>query len=215
VPKTRALLLEAGVCTEGQLADIDEAARVEVETAIAKAMTSQVTPVQETLLDVYADPDTPPRRGYYPRRAAESDPTGETKTISMAEAVLSAQDTAMGQDETVFLLGEDVHEPTGGVFGTSRGLQTKYGKQRIRPTPIAEQSIIGAGIGSALVGLRPIAEIMFVDFAAVCMDQIANHAAKQRYMSGAATHVPMTIRMMVGGGMAASARSTPSRSKPG
>ena len=63
------------------------------------------------------------------------------------------------------------------------------------------QAIIGAGIGAALVGMRPIAEIMFFDFAGVCLDQIANHAAKQRYMSGAATHVPLTIRMMVGGGM--------------
>jgi 2-oxoisovalerate dehydrogenase E1 component len=201
VPRTRALLLEAGVCTEQQLADIDESARTEVETAITNAMKSQVTPQAETLIDVYADPDVPPRRGHYPRREAEKEPTGATKTMSMAEAVCSAQDIAMGLDKNVWLLGEDVHEPTGGVFGTSRGLQTKYGKDRIRPTPIAEQSIIGAGIGSALVGMRPIAEIMFVDFAAVCMDQIANHAAKQRYMSGAATHVPMTIRMMVGGGM--------------
>jgi 2-oxoisovalerate dehydrogenase E1 component len=118
----------------------------------------------------------------------------------MAEAIGSAQDIAMGLDKTVYLLGEDVHEPTGGVFGTSRGLTTKYGKERVRGTPIAEQSIIGAGIGSALVGMRPIAEIMFVDFAAVCLDQIANHAAKQRYMSGAATNVPLTIRMMAGGG---------------
>jgi 2-oxoisovalerate dehydrogenase E1 component len=201
VPRTRALLQEAGVCTEQQLAEIDEAARAEVETAIANALKSQVTPVEETLVDVYADPDVPPRRGHFPRREAEKEPTGEKKTMSMAEAVCSAQDIALGLDKNVWLLGEDVHEPTGGVFGTSRGLQTKYGKDRIRPTPIAEQSIIGAGIGSALVGMRPIAEIMFVDFAAVCMDQIANHAAKQRFMSGAATHVPMTIRMMVGGGM--------------
>ena len=201
VPRTRALLLEAGVCTEAELAEIDEGARTEVEQAIAEAMKSQVTPQAETLIDVYADADTAPRRGHFPQRAAEAEPAGESKVMSMAEAVCSAQDIAMGEDPTVWLLGEDVHEPTGGVFGTSRGLTTKYGKDRVRPTPIAEQSIIGAAIGSALVGLRPIAEIMFVDFAAVCLDQIANHAAKQRYMSGAATHVPMTIRMMVGGGM--------------
>src|SRR5262249_2493875 len=90
-------------------------------------------------------------------------------------------------------------DPPGGVFATSRGLQTRFGN-RVRPTPIAEQSIIGAGIGAALAGMRPIAEIMFCDFMGVCMDQIANHAAKQRFMSGAATHVPLTIRMLVGGG---------------
>ena len=201
VNTTRALLAEAGVLTEDQLAEIDTAARTEVETAIATAMKSAVTPQSETLIDVYADPDVPPRRGHYPRRGAGKDPSGEQKTMSMAEAVCSAQDIAMGLDTSVILMGEDVHEPTGGVFGTSRGLTTKYGKERVRPTPISEQAIIGAGIGSALVGMRPISEIMFVDFAAVCMDQIANHAAKQRYMSGAATHVPMTIRMMVGGGL--------------
>ena len=70
----------------------------------------------------------------------------------------------------------------------------------MRPTPIAETAIIGAGIGAALAGLRPVAEIMFNDFVGVCMDQIFNHAAKQRYMSGSASNVPMTIRMMVGGG---------------
>jgi len=200
VPRTRALLLEAGVCTENELAEIDDAARAEVETAIAHAMKSPATPVEETLVDVYADPDVPPRRGHYPRRQAEQEPRGERKVMSMAEAICDAQDTALGLDSNVWLLGEDVHDPTGGVFGTSRGLTAKHGRDRIRPTPIAEQSIIGAGIGSALVGMRPIAEIMFLDFAAVCMDQIANHAAKQRFMSGAATHVPMTMRMMVGGG---------------
>ena len=200
VPRTRALLLEAGVCTANELTEIDDAARAEVETAIAHAMKSPATPVEETLVDVYADPDVPPRRGHYPRRQAEQEPGGERKVMSMAEAICDAQDTALGLDSNVWLLGEDVHDPTGGVFGTSRGLTAKHGRDRIRPTPIAEQSIIGAGIGSALVGMRPIAEIMFLDFAAVCMDQIANHAAKQRFMSGAATHVPMTMRMMVGGG---------------
>ena len=81
------------------------------------------------------------------------------------------------------------------------GCKPRFGKERVRPTPIAEQAIIGAGIGAALTGMRPVAEIMFVDFAGVCLDQIANHAAKQRYMSGGATHVPMTIRMIAGGGV--------------
>jgi pyruvate/2-oxoglutarate/acetoin dehydrogenase E1 component len=117
----------------------------------------------------------------------------------MLEAIANAQRIAMELDPEVWLLGEDVGDPHGGVFATNRGLQTTFGK-RVRPTPIAEQAIIGAGIGSALVGMRPIAEIMFADFMGVCLDQIANHAAKQRYMSGSATNVPLTIRMMVGGG---------------
>jgi 2-oxoisovalerate dehydrogenase E1 component len=183
------------------LAKIDEAARVEVEQAIAKGLAAKVTPQAETLLDVYADPGVPPRRGHYPRRDAESAPTGQTKVMLMLDAIRDAHDLAMEKDKGVFLLGEDIGDPPGGVFATSKGLQTKYGPTRVRPTPIAETAIIGAGIGAALVGMRPVAEIMFNDFAGVCLDQIFNHAAKQRYMSGAATHVPMTIRMMVGGGI--------------
>ena len=201
VPRVRAQLIEAGVCTEQQLADIDETARVEVDQAITKALACQATPKEETLLDVYADPSVPPRRGHYPRREAEVAPTGATKTMLMLEAVRDAQDLALEQDPSVFLLGEDIGDPPGGLFATSKGLQIKHGPKRVRPTPIAETAIIGAGIGAALVGMRPVAEIMFNDFAGVCLDQIFNHAAKQRYMSGAATHVPMTIRMMVGGGI--------------
>lgn len=201
VPRTRALLLQAGVCTETELAQIDEAATAEVDQAIAKALQSKVTPQAETLLDVYADSSVPPRRGYYPVREAEAAlGQGPTKIMLMSEAVRDAQDLALAQDKGVFLLGEDIGDPPGGVFKTSAGLQTKYGT-RVRPTPIAEQAIIGAGIGAALVGMRPVAEIMFNDFAGVCIDQIYNHAAKQRYMSGGATHVPLTIRMMAGGGL--------------
>jgi pyruvate/2-oxoglutarate/acetoin dehydrogenase E1 component/TPP-dependent pyruvate/acetoin dehydrogenase alpha subunit len=201
VPFVRSLLLQAGVSTEQELAQIDNAATAEVERAIDKALTGKVTPQEETLIDVYGDPSVPPRRGHYPRREAEAVPSGETRSMLMLEALREAQDLAMEKDQGVFLLGEDIGDPPGGVFATSKGLQTKYGKERVRPTPIAETAIIGAGIGAALVGMRPIAEIMFNDFAGVCLDQIFNHAAKQRYMSGSATHVPMTIRMMVGGGL--------------
>jgi len=201
VPKVRAQLLEAGVCTEQQLAEIDEAARVEVDQAITKALAAKPTPLEEMLIDVYGDPTVPPRRGHYPRRDAETTaiPTGGKPTF-MLEAIRDAQDLALTMDKGVFLLGEDIADPPGGVFATSKGLQAKHGAARVRPTPIAETAIIGAGIGAALVGMRPVAEIMFNDFAGVCLDQIFNHAAKQRYMSGSATHVPMTIRMMVGGG---------------
>jgi 2-oxoisovalerate dehydrogenase E1 component len=201
VARTRALLIEAGVCTEAELAAIDQAAQDEVDQAIKKAMASPVTPAEETLIDVFADASVPPRRGHYPQREAEAQPAGDTKTMAMFEAVRDAQEIALATDKNVFLIGEDIADPPGGVFKTSLGLQGKFGKDRVLPTPIAEQAIIGAGIGASLVGMRPVAEIMFIDFAGVCMDQIFNHAAKQRYMSGAATHVPMTIRMLVGGGV--------------
>ena len=200
VPRTRELLIESGLASEAQLAEIEEAARVEVEAAMEKALAAPNTPASETLVDVYANVDDVPARGKYPRRAAEAEPAGERKTMLMLEAVINAQATAMELDKGVVAFGEDVGKP-GGVFGTSKGLQEKFGKDRVLDTPIAEQAIIGCGVGAALVGMRPITEIMFNDFAGVCMDPIFNHAAKQRFMSGNATHVPMVIRMMVGGGI--------------
>jgi 2-oxoisovalerate dehydrogenase E1 component len=201
VPRTRALLLETGTCTEKELAAIETAAADEVEDAIVRALACKITPVEETLIDVYADATVPPQRGIFPVRAEEVVPTGETKVMLMAEAIGDAQRTALIKDPGVFLLGEDIGDPPGGVFATSRGLETEFGKKRVRVTPIAEQAIIGAGTGAAIAGMRPVAEIMFLDFAGVCLDQIFNHAAKQRYMSGAATNVPLTIRMIVGGGL--------------
>ncbi|MBX3511490.1 MAG: hypothetical protein KF700_09825 [Hyphomonadaceae bacterium] len=200
-PRLRALLLETGTSTEAELAEIEDAARREVDQAMEKGLSAKPTPKEETLIDVYADPTIAPRRGHYPRRNGEAAPSGELKSMTMMEAIADAQKIAMQIDPSVFLLGEDVGDPQGGVFGTNKGLESEFGKERVRGTPIAEQAIIGAGIGAALVGMRPIAEIMFMDFVGVCMDQIFNHAAKQRYMSGGATHVPLTIRMLVGGGV--------------
>jgi 2-oxoisovalerate dehydrogenase E1 component len=201
LPCTRKRLIDEHGCSEQDLVALETAAQTEVEQAIASALESKVTPIEETLLDVYADPTVVPQRGIYPKREAEIAPKGETKSLLMFEAIRQAQETALIKDPNVFLIGEDVGDPPGGVFRTSKDLQTTYGATRVRPTPIAEQAIVGAGIGAALVGMRPITEIMFNDFSAVCLDQIVNHAAKQRYMSGAATHVPMTIRMIVGGGL--------------
>ena len=201
IDKTRALLIDAGISTEDELAALEAAAKAEVDDAIVRALASPVTPVSETTIDVFADDDCVPKRGSYPVREAEGALAGPTKMMSMADAIGNAQDVAMEANPEVFLLGEDVGEPQGGTFGTNKGLQTKYGVNRVRNTPISESAIIGAAIGSSIAGMNPIAEIMFCDFMGVCLDQIANHAAKQRYMSGSATHAPMTIRMQLGGGM--------------
>ncbi len=200
VPATRKLLLEAGICTEAELAAIDEAAKAEVQEAIEWALKSEVTGEDEMLLDVYGDPTVVPQRGQRVKREAEQPYTGETRMMAMFEAVQSALDLSMQLDDNVYCLGEDIGDDPGGVFKCFKGMQSKWG-ERIRPTPIAEQAIIGCATGSALVGMRPVAEIMFADFVGVCMDQITNHAAKQRYMSGATTNVPMTVRMICGGGI--------------
>ena len=200
VPATRALLLEQGICTEDELAAIDDAAKAEVQEAVEWALNSPISGEEEMLLDVYGDPTVVPRRGQRDKREAEKPHTGETREMAMFQAVQDALDTAMQLDKEVFCLGEDIGDDPGGVFKCFKGMQSKWG-ERIRPTPIAEQAIIGAATGSALVGMRPVAEIMFCDFVGVCMDQITNHAAKQRYMSGAKTTVPMTVRMIAGGGI--------------
>src|SRR5882757_8760817 len=113
-----------------------------------------------------------------------------------------ALDDAMAGNPDVILLGEDIADPqAGGVLGVTQGLSTKYGQSRVRSTPISEQAIIGAAIGAAIAGMRPVVEIMLMNFTAVAMDMIVNHAAKLRFMSGGQTQVPLVIRTMTGAGM--------------
>jgi pyruvate/2-oxoglutarate/acetoin dehydrogenase E1 component len=121
-----------------------------------------------------------------------------TTRMSLAAALNSALDTALQIDDRVILLGEDIADPAGGVFKITNGLSTKHGTSRVRATPIAEQSIVGAAIGAALGGYLPVAEVMFFDFLTIATDQLVNHAAKLRYMSGGTTPVPITVRTMVG-----------------
>ena len=124
-----------------------------------------------------------------------------SKPLNTIQAVNLALDEAMRTDPNVILLGEDIaDEQAGGIVGVTKGLSQKYGKSRVRSTPISEQAIIGAAIGAAIVGMRPVAEIMLMNFTTVAMDMIVNHAAKLRFMSGGQTHVPITIRTMTGAG---------------
>ncbi|KRB82997.1 hypothetical protein ASE00_13485 [Sphingomonas sp. Root710] len=202
VRKMPARLLELGVASAQDLADIVDAAKEEVADAVAFALASVVTPASDVSIDVFAQADFVPHRGHYPVRADTASPAGgEAKVMNMAEAVRHAHEIALEMDPTVFALGEDIGDPVGGVFKTTLGLGTRFGKERIRDTPIAEQAIIGAGMGAALAGMRPVAEIMFNDFVGVCLDQLANHAGKQRFMSGGATSVPLTVRTIMAGGV--------------
>lgn len=123
-----------------------------------------------------------------------------TEVMNCQRAIRSALEGQLEADNRVLVLGEDVADPPGGVIGTTKGLSTKFGAHRVRATPIAEQAIVGAAIGAALAGYRPVAEIMFCDFLAVTADQVGNHAAKLRYMSGGQTPVPITITTFVAGG---------------
>jgi len=121
----------------------------------------------------------------------------ETRYI---RAITEALSEEMARDEDVFIIGEDVGVP-GGAFSATKGLLETYGERRVKDTPISESAIVGLAIGAAVQGLRPVAEIMFADFLAVCMDQIVNQLAKSRYMFGGMYKLPVVIRTPCGGGL--------------
>jgi pyruvate dehydrogenase E1 component beta subunit len=125
------------------------------------------------------------------------------KTMTILEAINLALRDAMTEDENVIVFGEDVADKEGGgVLTVTKGLSTEFGDARVRSTPIAEQAIVGAAIGASLVGMKPVVEIMLMNFTTVAMDMIVNHAAKLRFMSGGQTSVPIVIRTMTGAGFA-------------
>lgn len=120
--------------------------------------------------------------------------------LRVAKAINQALADAMRADPTVIVLGEDV-AAAGGPFGVTRGLLDMFGAQRVLDTPISEAGLVGAAVGAALCGLRPVAEIMFMDFVTLAMDQLVNQAAKARFMFGGRSSVPMVVRMPHGGGL--------------
>jgi len=125
----------------------------------------------------------------------------ETTKMNIIQAVNLAMADAMEADPKVLALGEEVADKQeGGVVGVTKGLSSRFGTDRVKSTPISEQAIIGAAIGAAVGGYKPVAEIMLMNFMAVCMDMITNHAAKLRFMSGGQTGVPIVIRTMTGAG---------------
>lgn len=136
------------------------------------------------------------------------------RKITFQQAVNEALDQEMARDESVIIMGEDVVGGTGtegemdawgGVLGITKGLYGKYG-DRIMDTPISESAFVGAAVGAATAGLRPVCELMFIDFMGVCFDQIYNQAAKFRYMFGGKAKTPVVIRTMIGAGFRAAAQ---------
>jgi pyruvate dehydrogenase E1 component beta subunit len=136
------------------------------------------------------------------------------RTLTFREAINEALSQEMERDPRVVLMGEDVaggatvpgfeqEDAWGGVLGVTKGLVQKFGRDRVLDTPISESGFIGAAVGAAATGLRPVAELMFVDFFGVCMDQIFNQGAKLRYMFGGKAKVPLVIRTMIGAGFRA------------
>jgi pyruvate dehydrogenase E1 component beta subunit len=120
-------------------------------------------------------------------------------TLTYAQALNEALREEMQADDRVFVMGEDIG-PHGGIFRVTKDLYNEFGAERVRDTPISESAFVGLGIGSAMAGMRPVIELLFMDFALVAADQIVNQAAKLRYMAGGAVSVPIVIRAQQGGG---------------
>jgi pyruvate dehydrogenase E1 component beta subunit len=138
---------------------------------------------------------------------------------SFREAINEALRLEMRRDPRVIVMGEDVaggmgaageQDAWGGVLGVTKGLIAEFGQERVRDTPISESAFIGAAVGAAATGLRPVAELMFIDFMGVCLDQILNQAAKLRYMFGGRATVPLVIRTMYGAGLRAASQHSQS-----
>lgn len=128
------------------------------------------------------------------------------KMITYREAVREALQEEMRRDENVFLMGEDIADPFGGSYNVTMGLSTEFGLERVRNTPISEAVIAGATVGAAIAGLRPVSEIMYMDFTGCCFDAIVNQAAKIRYMSGGQVEVPLVFRTQQGAGRSSAAQ---------
>jgi pyruvate/2-oxoglutarate/acetoin dehydrogenase E1 component len=142
------------------------------------------------------------------KQVGDGEPAEE---LSYQEAIREALREEMVRDKRVFLLGEDIGKH-GGAFGVTRTLFDQFGPERVRNTPISENTIVGAATGAALVGMRPVAEIMFVDFSGLAVDQICNQAAKLRFMTGGQCKIPWVVRMAQGGGAGKSTAAQHSQS---
>ena len=148
-------------------------------------------------------------------------PPGATRQIRLREAINEAFMQEMERDPSVIIIGEDIAggagrehlgiiDGWGGAFKTTTGLIKKFGSKRVRDTPLSEAAFVGAAIGAATTGLRPVAELMFVDFIGVCMDQVLSNASKIRYMNGGKVKVPFTLVARIGAGMRAGAHHSAS-----
>jgi 2-oxoisovalerate dehydrogenase E1 component len=198
--RLREQLIADGVATAEELDAVVSEERAAVDAAQNFAREAPAPDASELYADIFADPAAiPDGSGGEWRVTAASPPAGDVKSMTMCEAINHTLDLALTTDPRVFLLGEDLQDPAGGVVKQTYGLSTKHGLDRVRPTPIAEQAIVGASIGAAMAGMRPVPEIMINDFLAVCLDQVTNHAAKLRYMSGGRTNVPIVIRTLTAG----------------
>jgi pyruvate/2-oxoglutarate/acetoin dehydrogenase E1 component/TPP-dependent pyruvate/acetoin dehydrogenase alpha subunit len=211
IPRFAAWLREQGACTEEELQALKGRVEAALERATEFALESAMPPAGDLELFVYAPSGRTPAGDARERELREVSRSGGagTRRVRYWEAIRDALREEMLRDPAVFVMGEDVGL-YGGAYGATRGLFEEFGGERVRDTPISEATIGGAAVGAAMAGLRPVAEIMYVDFTPLAMDQIANQGAKNRYMFGGKTTVPMVIRTEGGAGRSIAAHHSQS-----
>ena len=197
VARLKAELERAGA-TLMRIKELEEEVEVELDRAVAFGTASPEPTLEAMERSVYA-----------PHVAAAEPSDRGGPELTMVEALNQALHAEMTRDERVFVMGEDVGL-IGGIFQVTRGLREKFGEDRVRDTPISEAGFLGAGIGAAIAGLRPVVEIQIWDFIAVTMDQVVNQAAKFRFMLGGKPTVPLVIRGPQGGGIRLAAQHSQS-----
>lgn len=196
--------------TDKEIETIEKGVEKKIEKAMDFAMASPEPPASEVFTDVFAPSKFVPGDYEKDRQLRDQIKAGQiTREISYAQALQEAMREEMKRDSNVFLMGEDIGL-YGGSYGATRGLFQEFGKWRVIDTPISEAGIGGAAVGAAMAGMRPIAEIMYVDFTPLIIDQVANVGAKNRYMFGGKTTVPMVVRTEGGAGRAIAAHHSQS-----
>src|SRR5206468_275637 len=198
IARLRVHLVDQTRATPMRLKELEEAVELELDRAVEFANASPEPTVELMESSVYA-----------PHLEVGEPARGGGREITMAEALNEALHGEMERDKRVFVMGEDVGL-IGGIFGVTRGLRERFGEDRVRDTPISEATFVGAGVGAAIAGLRPVVEIQIFDFVALTMDQLVNQAAKFRYMLGGRPTVPLVIRGPQGGGIRLAAQHSQS-----
>jgi 2-oxoisovalerate dehydrogenase E1 component len=198
IARFAAALVDGGHVSRLRLKELDEAVEGELDRAVAFATASPEPTAALMEASVYA-----------PHAAAATAPPPGARERTVAEALNEALHGEMARDARVFVMGEDVGL-IGGIFQVTRGLRERFGEDRVRDTPISEATFVGAGVGAAIAGRRPVVEIQIFDFVALTMDQVVNQAAKFRYMLGGRPTVPLVIRGPQGGGIRLAAQHSQS-----
>jgi len=210
IPQFAKRLLDAGIATQEELDAVEAKATEAIENATQFALASPMPDPTEVEQDVYVLTTPTSSEIEAERRLRErvrTDPNMPKKRYSAA--IAEALREEMLRDPKVFVMGEDVGI-YGGAYAATRGLYDEFGPEKVIDTPISEALIGGAAVGAAMTGMRPVAEIMYVDFTPLAMDQIANQGAKNRYMFGGKTTVPMVIRTEGGAGRSIAAHHSQS-----